>query len=254
MDLFDLSGHVSVVTGGNSGIGLGFVRGLAAAGAQVCIMSRSEDRNQQVVDEVTASGGSAAAWSVDVGDEEAVVRAFAEVAERFGRLDSCFANAGVSAIPAALVDTTLEQFHAVTRINLDGALVTMREGARHMIAFGNGGSLVATSSLAVVMGQARGYSYAASKGGLVAMVKAMAVELARYGIRANALLPGWTESGLTEQAFQWQKFHDAVMPRIPARRWGVGDDFASVAVYLASPSSAYHTGDTLMIDGGYAIF
>jgi NAD(P)-dependent dehydrogenase (short-subunit alcohol dehydrogenase family) len=254
MDLFDLKGHVAVVTGGNSGIGLGFARGLASAGARVCIMSRNEARNQQVVDDFAARGHEAVAWGVDVADEAAVVQAFADVVDRFGRLDSCFANAGVGSDGAPLIDTSLDQFRRVTRVNLEGAFVTLREAARHMVNLGNGGSLVATSSLAVVMGQARGYAYAASKGGLVAMVKALAVELARHGIRANALLPGWTESGLTAEAFQWDRFRDKVMPRIPVRRWGVPDDFAAVAVYLASPASSYHTGDTLLIDGGYAVF
>jgi len=243
-----------VVTGGNRGIGLGLAHGLASAGATVCVLARDAERNAATVAELEAAGGTAASWVVDVADENVVVSAMAEVMERFGRLDSCFANAGVSATSAPLVDSTLEDFRACTAVNLDGAFVTCREAARHMIAAENGGSIVITSSLAVVMGQAKGYAYAASKGAVVAMVKAMAVELARYGIRANALLPGWTESGMTDGLFAWERFADAVLPRIPVRRWGTPDDFASVAVYLASPSSSFHTGDTLLIDGGYAIY
>jgi NAD(P)-dependent dehydrogenase (short-subunit alcohol dehydrogenase family) len=191
---------------------------------------------------------------VDVGDEQQVVAGMAEVVERFGRLDSCFANAGIGAARKPLVDTTLEDFHRITRIDLDGAFVTLREAARHMIELGNGGSLVATSSLAALMGQAGGYAYAASKGALVAIVNALAVELARHTIRANALLPGWTESGMTAPAFANEKFVSNVMPRMPVRRWGTGDDFAAIAVYLASPASSFHTGDSILIDGGYAAF
>jgi NAD(P)-dependent dehydrogenase (short-subunit alcohol dehydrogenase family) len=250
--LFDLGGHVSLVTGGNNGIGLGMAKGLASAGAQVCIWGANEERNAQAVAAIGEE--SATAMRVDVGDEQHVVAAMAEVRERFGRLDSCFANAGIGAARKPLVDTTLEDFHRITRIDLDGAFVTLREAARHMIELGNGGSLVATSSLAALMGQAGGYAYAASKGALVAIVKALAVELARHQIRANALLPGWTESGMTAPAFANEKFVSNVMPRMPVRRWGTGDDFAAIAVYLASPASSFHTGDSILIDGGYAAF
>jgi NAD(P)-dependent dehydrogenase (short-subunit alcohol dehydrogenase family) len=191
---------------------------------------------------------------VDVGDEEAVTDGVRAVVERLGRLDSCFANAGVGSGRKPLTDTSLEDFHAITRVNLDGAFVTLREAARHMIELGNGGSLVATSSLAARMGQAGGYAYAASKSGLIAIVQALAVELARYKIRANAILPGWTESGITAPAFNNEKFVSNVMPRMPVRRWGTGDDFAAIAVYLASPASSFHTGDSILIDGGYAVF
>jgi NAD(P)-dependent dehydrogenase (short-subunit alcohol dehydrogenase family) len=250
-ELFDLSGHVSLVTGGNNGIGLGMARGMASAGARVCIWGTSEERNARAVEEL---GADADAMRVDVGDEQQVVAGMAEVVERFGRLDSCFANAGIGAARKPLIDTTLEDFHRITRIDLDGAFVTLREAARHMIELGNGGSLVATSSLAALQGQAGGYAYAASKGGLVAIAKALAVELARYKIRANALLPGWTESGMTAPAFANEKFVSNVMPRMPVRRWGTGDDFAAIAVYLASPASSFHTGDSILIDGGYAAF
>jgi NAD(P)-dependent dehydrogenase (short-subunit alcohol dehydrogenase family) len=251
-DLFDLAGHVSLVTGGNSGIGLGMARGLVSAGAHVCIWGTNEERNAAAVEELGAD--RAEAMQVDVGDEDSVVAATAEIAARHGQLDSCFANAGIGAARKPLIDTTLEDFRVVTRIDLDAAFVTLREAARQMIDLGNGGSLVATSSLAVKMGQAGGYSYAASKGGLVAIVKALAVELARYKIRANALLPGWTESGMTAPAFANEKFVGNVMPRMPVRRWGTGDDFAAIAVYLASPASSFHTGDSILIDGGYAAF
>lgn len=253
MKLFDLSGTVALVTGGNSGIGLGMARGLASAGAQVCIWGTNVERNATAVADI-GQHGKVDSMRVDVGEEQAVADAMAEVVARFGRLDSCFANAGVPAGRKALVKTTLDDFRAVTRINLDGAFVTMREAARHMIECGNGGSIVATSSLSVKMGQAGGYAYTAAKGGLVTIVKALAVELARYQIRANAILPGWTEAGLTEETFRNEKFYNNVMPRMPVRRWGVGDDFAGIAVYLASEQAAFHTGDSILIDGGYAAF
>lgn len=253
MTLFDLTGTVAVVTGGNSGIGLGMARGLAGAGAQVCIWGTNAERNARAVDDI-ARHGAVEALRVDVSDEAAVGAAMADVADRWGRLDSCFANAGVPPGRKPLTQTSLADFHAVTRVNLDGAFVTMREAARHMIELGSGGSIVATSSLAVKMGQAGGYAYAAAKGGLVPMVKALAVELARHRIRANALLPGWTVAGVTETAFADEKFVRNVMPRMPVRRWGIGDDYAGIAVYLASAQSSFHTGDSILIDGGYAAY
>jgi NAD(P)-dependent dehydrogenase (short-subunit alcohol dehydrogenase family) len=251
--LFDLDGHVAVVTGGNSGIGLGMAGGLAGAGAQVIIWGTSPERNEAAVAQL-ASHGTVASMTVDVGDEQQVTDAMSQVAERYGRLDSCFANAGFAHPATAVTDTHLADFRAVTRVDLDGAFVTLREASRHMIAAGHGGSLVATSSMAVLQGMARNYAYTASKAALVAIVKALAVELARYGIRANALLPGWTESGVTASQFADDTFVKKVMPRMPMRRWGTGEDFAGIAVYLASTASSFHTGDAILIDGGYAAF
>jgi NAD(P)-dependent dehydrogenase (short-subunit alcohol dehydrogenase family) len=177
-----------------------------------------------------------------------------ELAQREGRLDSCFANAGTAPGRMPLVNTTLADFRGITRVNLDGAFVTLREAARVMIDCGHGGSLIATSSLSALQGQAGGYGYTASKGALIAIVKALAVELARHQIRANAILPGWTESGMMEGALASQRFVANVMPRMPLRRWGTGEDFAGIAVYLASAASSFHTGDTILIDGGYAVY
>ncbi|HEY9415554.1 MAG TPA: SDR family oxidoreductase [Pseudonocardia sp.] len=249
--MFDLSGRVALVTGGNSGIGLGMAKGLHEAGATVIIWGTNVDRNAAAAEEI---GARAHAMRVDVGDEQAVVDATARVVNEHGRLDSCFANAGMEAGRKSLLDTGLDEFRRVTRVNQDGAFVTMREACRHMKVLGNGGSIVATSSLTVLFGQAGGYGYTSSKHALVGMVQAIAVEMARYRIRANALLPGWTESGVTAEAFANEKFVANVMPRMPVRRWGTGDDFAGIAVYLASDASTFHTGDSILIDGGYAAF
>ena len=250
----DLTGHVSVVTGGNSGIGLGLAAGLVSAGASVCIWGTDRAKNAAALERL---GGDDHAWALqcDVTDEGSVVSSMETVAARFGRLDSCFINAGVSARTVPLVETSLDEFRRVLAINLDGAFVTMREAARHMVKAGNGGSLVLTSSLAVRFGMARAYSYAASKAAMVALAKAAAVELAPHGVRANALLPGWTETGLTaDTLFVNDRFVENVMPRMPVRRWGVPADFAAIAVFLASPGSSFQTGDSLLLDGGYAAY
>jgi NAD(P)-dependent dehydrogenase (short-subunit alcohol dehydrogenase family) len=139
-------------------------------------------------------------------------------------------------------------------VNLDGAFFTLRAAARHMVDGGHGGALVVTSSLAAISGQPRGEHYAATKGGVIAMMRALAVELARHGVRANAILPGWIDTPMTERTLRWDRFVDKVLPRVPVRRWGGPADFGAIAVYLASDASAYHTGDTFVIDGGYSVF
>lgn len=253
---FDLSGKVALITGGNSGIGLGMAEGLAAAGAAVCIWGTNEAKNAAAATQLATHGGKVRALRCDVADEAAVERAFAETLNAFGRVDACFANAGVSgrAGGQSFAEMTTEEWRHVLSVNLDGAFFTLRAAVRHMTRREGGGSLVVTSSLAAISGQARGEHYAATKGALIAMMKALAVEFARHGVRANAILPGWIETAMTERALHWDRFVERVLPRVPARRWGVPDDFGAIAVYLASDASAYHTGDTFVIDGGYAIF
>lgn len=249
--MFDLSGRVALVTGGNSGIGLGMARGLVSCGSTVVIWGTNEARNAEAVG---ALGPLATAQTVDIGDEAQVIAAVDDVVQSHGRLDACFANAARGAPFVPAIETSMHDFRAQIATNLDGTFMTLRAAAHHMIALGDGGSLVATSSLAAVMGQAGGHAYAASKGAIVAMVKALAVELARHGIRVNALLPGWIESGMTRDTLVVEAYRQKVLPRIPGRRWGTGDDFAGIAAYLAAPASGYHSGDTIVIDGGYAIY
>lgn len=253
---FDLKGKVATITGGNSGIGLGMADALAQAGAAVCIWGTSEAKNTAALEKLRTHGVKVLALRCDVGDEAAVKNAFADTVSHFGRVDACFANAGViggSAVKS-FIEMSTEEWRRVMRVNLDGAFYTMRAAARHMVHGGHGGSLVVTSSLAAISGPPRGQHYAASKGGVISMMQALAVELARHKIRANAIQPGWIDTAMTEQALHWNKFADKVLPRVPLRRWGRPEDFGAIAVYLASDASAYHTGDTFLIDGGYTKF
>lgn len=172
-----------------------------------------------------------------------------------GRVDGCFANAGVGGGgSASFLAMTSEQWHRVLRVNLDGAFYTFRAAARHMVERGGDGVLVGTASLAAVEGSPRSEHYAATKGGVISMVRGLAVEFARYNVRAHAILPGWIETDMTQRLTSNDKFRGNVMPRIPMRRWGAGDDFGGIAVYLMSSASRYHTGDTFVIDGGYSLF
>ena len=251
--LFNLEGHVAIVTGGNGGIGLGMARGLAKAGATIAVWGRNIHKNAEAVAELSALGATAGGFAVDVTQEEQVVSTMRETLERFGRVDSCFANAGVGRA-AAFTEMTIEDWNAVMDINLVGAFLTFREAARHMIARGGGGKLIGIASIGSIHGMPRQAQYSASKAGLCALVRSLAVELGRHDIQANTILPGWIETDMTEAARSWDKLRETVIQRTPARRWGRPEDFEGVAVYLASRASAFHTGDTLRVDGGYAVF
>ncbi|BDG74538.1 SDR family NAD(P)-dependent oxidoreductase [Roseomonas fluvialis] len=251
---FDLAGKVALVTGGNSGIGLGMAEALARAGADVAIWGTNAAKNAQAAAALSAHGVRVHAELCDVGDEAAVDAAFAVTLAALGRIDACFANAGTYGRKMKFTELDSAEWHRVTRVNLDGAFYTLRAAARHMAERGGGGSLVGTASLAAIEGAARNTQYAATKGAMVAMIRALAVEMARHGIRANAVLPGWIETPMTARSVADEKFAAAVLPRIPARRWGTGVDFGGLAVYLASDASAYHTGDCLVVDGGYSLF
>ncbi len=250
----DLNGKVALITGGNSGIGLGMAKGLAQAGAAVAIWGTNEAKNRAAVDVLAKTGAKAEAFLCDVGDEAAVDAAFAKTVAAFGKVDGCFANAGVIGGGTPFVDMTAADWHRVLRVNLDGAFYTLRAAARHMASRGEGGVLAGTASLAAIEGAPRGEHYAATKGGLISMIRALAVELAKHRIRANAILPGWIETAMTAPRVEDAKFNERVLPRVPLRRWGTGDDFAGIAIYLMSDLSAYHTGDTFLIDGGYALY
>lgn len=255
---FDLAGKVALVTGGNGGIGLGMAAALAEAGADLCLWGTNAKKNEAARARLAATGRRVEVLVVDVSDEAAAEAALAETVKRLGRIDACFANAGVSARMKSMFEIDGKEFRRVLGVNLDGAFFTLRAAARHMVARAErgdpGGRLVGVASLAARSGAARNEHYAATKGGLVAMLKAMAVELARYGITANAILPGWIETEMTADTFANEKFRANVMPRIPVRRWGEPADFGGIAVYLASAASAYHTGDEILIDGGYWVF
>ncbi|WP_433602355.1 SDR family NAD(P)-dependent oxidoreductase [Nocardia sp. CA-135953] len=252
----DLTGHVALVTGGNSGIGLGMADGLARAGADVCIWGRNPDKNKAAVEQLLAHGGRAVAYEVDIADEDAVVSGFIRLVDEFARLDSCFANAALANAMTSppYLHSTLDEWRNLMRVDLDGAYLTTREAARHMKALGNGGSIVLTSSIAALFGSPREEAYAAAKAGLLALSRSLAVEFGRHGIRANAVLPGWTRSPIFDGWLQDPAVSDKILSRIPLRRWGTPEDWAGIAIYLASSASSFHTGDAIRLDGGFGVF
>ena len=254
-DAFDLGGKVAVVTGGNGGIGLGFAKAVAAAGADVSIWGTNPEKNAAAEKELKEINPSASATICDVSNESAVEEAMAGVIERYGRVDACFPNAGIGTQnQKPFFEHSNEDWFSVIDVNLHGVFYTLRAATRQMVEQGEGGTLVLTASGTAIQGAAKGQAYAATKGGMIAMTLALSVEMARYKITANAIIPGWVDTAMTERLFSWDKFVGAVMPRIPMRRWGTPDDFGAIAVYLMSDASRWHTGDVIKIDGGFSIF
>lgn len=257
-NLFDLTGKVALVTGGNGGIGLGMAEGLAKHGASVVIWGTNASKNEAAVAQLSAHGGTVRAAIVDVADEAAVKEGMANILSEFGRMDQAIANAGIGQSKRDMFDISIDDFKKLESINVHGVFATLREAARHMVDRGaagdRGGSLVGIASTAAVHGAARNEHYGATKGAVVSMCRAMAVELARHAITVNAILPGWIRSDMTGALQANDKFNERVIGRVPMGGWGDGADFAGIAVYLASKASRFHTGDSLVIDGGYTIY
>lgn len=255
---FDLTGKVALITGGNGGIGLGMAEALAASGADVAVWGMKADKNAAALERLRAHGTRVSVERVDVADEAAVEAGIDAAVAAFGRLDFVAANAGMG-LPSPSFDAmATDTWRRVLTVNLDGAFWTLRAAARHMKARAEegdaGGSLLVTSSTSAIHGAPRNQAYAASKGAVLPLVRGIAVEYARWGVRANAVLPGWITTDMTARLHDDARFEDRVIGRVPMRRWGEPEDFGGLAVYLASDASRFHTGDRFVVDGGYTIF
>jgi len=249
---FDLKGRVAVVTGGNGGIGLGMGRGLAEAGATVVVAARNREKSLRAVAELRGLGGQAEAIEVDVADEASVEALVEATVARFGRLDILVNNAGMN-IRKPVESLALGEWRQVIDTNLTSAFLASR-ACHPVMKKQGGGKIINIGSMMSIFGASFAPAYAASKGGMVQLTKAMAAGWAVDNIQVNAVLPGWIETELTQRARQQiEGLHESVLRRTPAKRWGVEQDMAGVAVFLASHASDFVTGAAIPVDGGYSI-
>jgi len=248
----ELKGRVAVVTGGNGGIGLGMARGLAGAGATVVIAGRNAEKSRRAVAELTGLGAEAAAIECDVAEEAAVEALVRGAVDRFGRLDVLVNNAGMN-IRKPVQDLTLAEWRRVLDTNLTSAFLACR-AAYPVMKRNGGGKIINIGSMMSIFGASFAPAYAASKGGIVQLTKAMASAWARDNIQVNAVLPGWIDTDLTKNARkEVEGLHDRVLARTPAARWGAIDDFSGIAVFLASHASDFVTGTAIPVDGGFSV-
>ncbi|CAM8631435.1 FabG Dehydrogenases with different specificities (related to short-chain alcohol dehydrogenases) [Oxalobacteraceae bacterium] len=249
---WDLQDKVAIVTGGNGGIGLGMAQGLSAAGATVVIAARNADKSAAAVASILASGGKASAITVDVTDEADCQAMVAATLKTHGRLDILVNNAGIN-IRKRPEDYTLAEWQQVLQTNLSSAFICSQAAYPEMKRSSQG-KIINIGSMMSIFGTAFTTPYAASKGGIVQMTRALACAWAADNIQVNAVLPGWVDTELTQTARKdIAGLHERVLARTPAGRWGEAHDFAGIAVFLASAASDFITGAAIPVDGGYSV-
>jgi NAD(P)-dependent dehydrogenase (short-subunit alcohol dehydrogenase family) len=253
VDQFRLDGRVAVVTGASSGLGVGFARSLASAGAKVVVAARRRERLDALVAEIESHGGEALAVTCDVVNEEQVDAVVASTLERFGTIDVLVANAGVSdSAPAE--SETLETFRRVVEVNLTGVFLCAQRCARVMLEQGRGAIVPVASVLGLVgAGQIPQASYTASKGAVVNMTRELAAQWARRGVRVNSIAPGWFPSEMTDQMFESERGQSWIRRRTPMGRAGEVAELTGALLFLATDASSYVTGQTVVVDGGWTV-
>ncbi len=249
--MFRLDGKVAFITGSTRGLGWAMAEALAAQGAHVVLNGRAAADVEARVDELRSHGKAADGRPGDLSDLDAAVEAVDDVAARHGRLDILINNAGINA-RAALGDFSLEDWERVVRVNLDAPFAMSRTAARHMMARG-GGRIINTASIMGTVARPTIPAYVASKGGLEAMTKALAVELGPHGITVNAIGPGYVATEMNTALVEDPEFDSMVRSRTPVGRWGDPAEIAAAAVFLASDEAAYVNGQKLIVDGGMSV-
>src|SRR5450631_1925540 len=249
--LFDLSGRVAVVTGGNGGIGRGIVLGLAEAGAAVAVLGRNDAKNQRVLSELKAIGVPSLAVTLDVTDRAALEHALHRVESELGGIGILVNNAGNVSLSGGVLNEKPEDWDSVIETQLNAVFLLSKLAAQSMVSRKRG-KIINIGSMYSFFGSGLIPSYSAAKGAIVQLTKSMAIELAPHNIQVNAIAPGWIETDMTAPV-RTIPLNDEILARTPAGRWGQPEEIAGTAVYLASRASDFVTGATIRVDGGYAI-
>jgi len=251
---FDLTGRVAIVTGGNGGIGRAIALGFARAGAAVAIFGRNEEKNAATLAELEATGAPAISVRVDLTDRAALEPAVRRVEAELGPVDILVNNAGIVSISGGVLQESLESWDEVIETQLNSVFLLSKLAAASM-AQREGGKIINVGSMYSYFGSGLVPSYSAAKGAIVQLTKSMSIELAPHGIQVNAIAPGWVETDMTApiRTEELEAMNDEIISRTPAGRWGQPEEMAGPAIFLASQASDFVTGETIRVDGGYAI-
>jgi 2-dehydro-3-deoxy-D-gluconate 5-dehydrogenase len=253
--LFDLTGEVAVVTGGNGGIGRGIALGLAEAGAAIAVWGRSEEKNERVLSELKAIGVPSVAMMVDVTNRRELEPALNRVESELGGISILVNNAGNVSLSGGVLLETPEDWDSVIETQLNAVFLLSKLAAKSMLSRKRG-KIINIGSMYSYFGSGLIPSYSAAKGAVVQLTKSMAIELASHNIQVNAIAPGWIETDMTapvRMIENMKPMNDEILARTPAGRWGQAEEVAGTAVYIAGRASNFVTGETIRVDGGYAI-
>jgi 2-deoxy-D-gluconate 3-dehydrogenase len=250
--LFDLTGRVAVVTGGNGGIGRSIALGLAEAGAAVAVFGRNEEKNHRILSELKAIGVPSLALKVDVTNRAGLEPALKKVESELGSITTLVNNAGIGVSSGGVLQGEPEVWDNTVETQLNAVFLLSKLAARSMVSHKRG-KIINMASMYSFFGCGPAHSYSAAKGAIVQLTKSMAIELAPHNIQVNAMAPGWIETDMTAVVRTTPPLNDEILARTPSGRWGQPEEVAGTAVYLASRASDFVTGAMIRVDGGYAI-
>ncbi len=250
--LFNISGNVALVTGGNGGIGRGIAIGLAESGASVAILGRNEEKNKNVLSELKSIGIPALAIKIDLTQRETLEQAIKTIEKELGSISILVNNAGNVSLSGGILNETAKDWDNVIETQLTSVFLLSKLVSKSMVSH-NRGKIINIGSMYSFFGSGLIPSYASAKGAIIQLTKSMAIEFGKNNIQVNAIAPGWFETDMTAPV-KTMPLNDEIIARTPIGRWGKTEELAGTAVFLASKASDFITGETIRVDGGYSIY